>query len=259
MAMKYLGETIDIHGGGLENVFPHHECEIAQSEAATGKPFVRYWLHNNMVLVNGVKMSKSLGNFTTIKDALTRHTGEDLRFFVLSSHYRSPLDYSDEAVSAAGQGLARLHTLLRVLAHLQATAQEGAADPEIAATLDSRKQAFLAAMDDDCNTPAAIGVLFQAVHDVNGYLSSRDSLSRGSVEKALNFFQELGGDILGITPFSQPRLSDKVEKLIELLVEVRTQLRREGNWQQADYLRGRLRELGVVLEDGREGTTWRLA
>lgn len=258
MAMKYLGETIDIHGGGLENSFPHHECEIAQSEAATGKPFVRYWLHNNMVLVNGVKMSKSLGNFTTIKDALTRHSGEELRFFVLGSHYRSPLDYSDEAVRAAGVGLARFHVLLRALTHRVATAEEGTADPELAGTLDVRKRSFLEAMDDDCNTPAAIGVLFQAVHDVNRFLESKGSVTRGSLQMALGFFQELGGDILGITPFSPRAASDKVEQLIELLVEVRTQLRREGDWQRADYLRARLAEMGVILEDGREGTSWRL-
>ncbi len=258
MAMKYLGETVDIHGGGLENSFPHHECEIAQSEAATRKQFVRYWLHNNMVLVNGVKMSKSLGNFTTIKDALTRHTGEELRFFVLGSHYRSPLDYSDEAVRAAGQGLARFHGVLRGLAQRQSNAEEGTPDAELTGTLQKHKQAFLAAMDDDCNTPAAIGVLFQAVHDVNVFLERETRVTRGSIEAARAFFHELGGDILGITPFSQRGTSDKVGQLIELLVEVRARLRREGNWQHADYLRARLQEMGIMLEDGRERTTWRL-
>ncbi|MCR4438858.1 MAG: cysteine--tRNA ligase [candidate division KSB1 bacterium] len=259
MAMKYLGETIDIHGGGLENSFPHHECEIAQSEAATGKPFVRYWLHNNMVLVNGVKMSKSLGNFTTIKQALTRHSAEELRFFVLTSHYRSPLDYSDEAVSAAGQGLARLHTLLRTLEHRRGDAAEGEADAELAAALQRRKSEFLAAMDDDCNTAAAIGALFEAVHDVNVFLEAQPAPTRGSVDAALQFFKELAGDVLGITPFSKAGLSEKAQALIELLVEVRTQLRGAGDWQRADDIRARLKEMGVVLEDGRDKTTWRWA
>ncbi|MGQ9559608.1 MAG: cysteine--tRNA ligase [Candidatus Oleimicrobiaceae bacterium] len=257
MAMKYLGETIDIHGGGLENSFPHHECEIAQSEAATGKPFVRYWLHNNMVLVNGVKMSKSLGNFTTIKEALTRHSGEELRFFVLNSHYRSPLDYSDEAVRAAGQGLARFHSLLRVLERRRGLAEQGEADQDVVGALNRRKDEFLAAMNDDCNTAAAIGSLFEAVREVNSFLQ-RKAVTRGSIEAALHFFHELGGDILGITPFSKVELSHKVEQLIELLVEVRAQLRRSGDWQRADYVRERLKEMGVVLEDGRDGTTWHL-
>lgn len=159
MSMKYLGETFDIHGGGMENQFPHHECEIAQSEAATGKPFVRYWMHNNMVTVNGVKMGKSLGNFTTIKDALQKVSPLVLRFFILQSHYRSTLDFSDAALYAAKAGLDKLHeTYARLL-----NAPEGTG----VLKLKRFEQAFHEAMNDDFNSPVAIAVLFDLAREVN--------------------------------------------------------------------------------------------
>ena len=165
MSMKYLGESFDIHGGGLENQFPHHECEIAQSEAATGQPFVKYWLHNNMVTVDGRKMGKSLGNFITLKDAFARWSPEVVRFFILQSHYRSTLDFSAAAVEGAAKGLERLNNTRRNLRDQIKSA--GKEDQAVPLELARYKSAFLAAMDDDFNTPQAVAVLFDLARDVN--------------------------------------------------------------------------------------------
>ncbi|MFQ5583743.1 MAG: cysteine--tRNA ligase, partial [Calditrichia bacterium] len=173
MSMKYLGETFDIHGGGVDNVFPHHECEIAQSEAATGKPFARYWLHNNMVTVNGQKMAKSTGNFITIKEALVKYSPETLRYFILSSHYRSPLDFSEDALQAAEKGLERLsNTYEKVKAHLL-NAGDLTNFKAPFSVKDYRRQ-FEEEMNDDFNSPKAIAVLFDFTRVVNHYLAEEE-------------------------------------------------------------------------------------
>ena len=158
--MKYLGETFDIHGGGMENQFPHHECEIAQSEAKTGKPFARYWLHNNMVLVDGIKMSKSLGNFTTISQAMEKFSGEQIRFFILQTHYRSPVDFSDSAIEAAGQGLDRLLTGYRKLEQAVDKADDGELDAESVSLTEQIKSKFETEMNDDFNSPCCYRTSF---------------------------------------------------------------------------------------------------
>jgi len=258
MSIKYLGETFDIHGGGIENQFPHHECEIAQSEAATGKPFARYWMHNNMVLVNGVKMSKSLGNFTTISQALEKYSGEQIRFFILQTHYRSPVDFSDEALEAAGIGLQRLLTAYRNLQQALTNAAEEETSPQIKELADKVVEKFKQAMDDDFNTPAAISHLFDFAREINKIISEDGSLSRASLELLKTTFEQLAGDVLGVLPAEEEsREIIRVAPLIELLIDVRNELRRKKEWQLADKIRDEMLNAGILLEDKKEGTTWR--
>ncbi|MFH1008367.1 MAG: cysteine--tRNA ligase [Candidatus Latescibacterota bacterium] len=258
MAMKYIGDTVDIHGGGLDNVFPHHECEIAQSEAATGRPFVRNWMHNNMVTVDGVRMGKSLGNFVTIKDALTRFPAMAVRFFVLTSHYRSPLDFSEEAVSAAERGLERLYAAIREVRARIAEAASGETDGAFMDQLEIARAAFLEAMDDDFNTADAVGVLFDFTRAVNTLLHSEQTIHRQTWVAIDALYAELGGEILGIVPktFEEPERSDLEEPLMALLVDTRRALREAKQWALSDAIRDRLSGIGVSLEDGPEGTVW---
>jgi cysteinyl-tRNA synthetase len=259
MAMKYLGETLDIRGGGLENIFPHNECEIAQSEAATGKPFAKYWLLWNMVTVDGVKMGKSLGNFVTIKEALRRYAPLAIRFFILTSHYRSPLDFSDEALSGAARGLERLHGTVRSVRTQLETAPAGEIDAATEEILANYKGQFLQAMDDDFNTAAAIGTLFDLNREVNALLNGDPLPTQGTLTAIDALYQELGGQILGIIPEGMDELGGELEvPLIELLIEVRQKLRQERMWELSDAIRHSMAELGVALEDRPEGTTWRL-
>jgi len=259
MAMKYLGQTVDIRGGGLENIFPHNECEIAQSEAASGQPFARYWLHWNMVTVDGVKMGKSMGNFTTIKQALRKYSPPALRFFILTSHYRSPLDFSEEALSGAAKGLERLHGAVRLVRTQLEAAPPGQADPEVEDMLSQYKARFLEAMDDDFNTAAAIGVLFDLNRDVNALLNAGSPLTQGALAAVDALYGELGGRILGIISEDAEGLGGRLEvPLIELLIEVRQKLRENRQFELSDTIRSSMGQLGVTLEDRPEGTTWRL-
>jgi len=259
MAMKYLGETVDIRGGGLENIFPHNECEIAQSEAATGRPFARYWLHWNMVTVDGVKMGKSLDNFVTIKQALRQYPPSAIRFFILTSHYRSPLAWSEEALTGAAKGLERLHGSVRLVRAQVQAAPPGEAGPAVEELLSRYRDQFLEAMDDDFNTAAAIGTLFDLNREVNGMLNAESPPTQGTLTATDALYRELGGDILGIIPEELEELTGGLEvPLVELLVEVRHKLREAENWELSDAIRGRLGQLGIALEDRPEGTTWRL-
>ena len=261
MATKYLGQPFDIHGGGLENMFPHNECEIAQIEAATGKQFCNYWLLNNMVMVNGVKMGKSLGNYTTIKDALGRHEPMTIRFFILSSHYRSTTDFDDDALEAAGRGLERLHGTIRLVRERLRTASSEAVDAGWAAKLDGYRARFLEAMDDDFSTPQAIAVLFDLGREVNGLLNSGEPTSKGTLEAIDKLYGTLGGDVLGLIPTGVAVKADDalVDGLVRLLIDMRQEARRTRDWARADTIRDHLAGLGVVLEDGAEGTRWRLS
>ena len=260
MSMRYLGETFDIHGGGLENVFPHHECEIAQSEAANERPFVRYWMHNNMVTVGGQKMGKSLGNFVTLKQAFERHLPMVVRFFILNSHYRSPLDYTEEALGAAANGLEHLRTAVRTVKERLRYPKELAPEKAILDQIETHRRLFLGAMDDDFNTAEALAALFQFSREANLILSSGQEISRQVLLEMDNFYRTLGGDILGIITES-PQLTtgrdEKEEALVQLLIETRNRLRQAKQWQLADELRGQLDKLGILLEDKPEGTQWR--
>ncbi len=245
MSLKYLGESIDIHGGGQDLIFPHHENEIAQSEAFTGvAPFVRYWLHNGLLQMGEEKMSKSLGNLITVKDALQRYSSDTLRLFVLSSHYRSPLTYSEEALKAADSGVERLRQALRCKE-----------EPSGSGTLDADpfRKRFIDCMDDDFNTAQAVAVLFDLARDIN-----RARADGVSVTKAQETLLELA-KILGLTLEEPKRPEIDAEPLIELLIEIRSELRQAKEWQLADKIRARLLELGVVLEDTAKRTIWRRA
>lgn len=258
MSMKYLGETLDIHGGGIENIFPHHECEIAQSEAATGKPFVRYWMHNNMVTTGGTKMGKSLGNFVTLKEALKTYSPMVLRFFILSSHYRSPLEFSHEALLAAGKGLERLYAPIREVRARLKQAPSGEIEMDLLRTF---RRAFSEAMDDDFNTAEAIAALFDLTREVNGLLSGGSTLNIGTLRAIDELYSTLGGDILGVVPetFEKDRRGggDVEESLVNLLVEIRGELRKARQWNLADAIRDRLQHLGIALEDRSDGTVWK--
>jgi len=259
MGSKYLGQPFDIHGGGLENQFPHHESEIAQSQAAHGEPLARYWLHNNMVTVGGQKMGKSLGNAIFLKDLFRRYDPLVVRYFILNSHYRSPLDFTDEALSAAERGLARLHNSVRALRRALGRGSDGPVSPEVQRTVDEARAAFSSAMDDDFNTAAALAALFDLARAANTFLSA-GGFTGADVEALERAFRELGGAVLGIVPDELPdeAVAGLEEDLIHLLIELRREFRANRQWQEADAIRDRLAALGVQLEDKPEGTTYRL-
>lgn len=266
MSRKYLGETFDIHGGGVDNIFPHNECEIAQSEAAHDKVFANYWMLGGTLLIDGVKMSKSLGNFVTIKDALQKHRPEALRMFILSGLYRSPADFSEAALEAASKGSDRLNTAARRVREALKTPPELSADatPQMTAnlveTLDQMRMRFASAMNDDFNAPLALSTLFDVGTEVNRWID-KGIATREALEQADNIFRELGGDVLGvIRPGDAPSGGGSVAReagLIELLIELRAQARASRDFAQADLIRNRLVALGVTLEDGARGTTYR--
>ena len=273
MSMKYLGETFDIHGGGIENVFPHHECEIAQSETANERPFARYWMHNNMVTVDGQKMGKSLGNFVTLKDAFTKFSPLTIRFFVLNTHYSSPINYSDEALDAADTGLERLHNTIRSLRE-RMESSSGTEGLEIWKTkLDGYKNAFEEAMNEDFNTAEALAVLFNLSKEVNSLLNTDEKISKEVLSEINSFYLVYGGDVLGIVPKEQITASLSIElpslglnvggtteltsDLIDALVEVRNELRDSKQWELADKVRDRLNALGIIIEDKKDKVAWR--
>jgi cysteinyl-tRNA synthetase len=258
MSMKYLGESFDIHGGGMDNQFPHHECEIAQSEAATGKPFVKYWIHNNLVTVNGQKMSKSLGNFVTLKDAYKKFDPLVVRFFILQSHYRSTLDFSDEALAAAKVGLEKLQNTLRNLrTELQKTKAENRIDGE-SMDVQPFKNRFLEALNDDFNAPQGVAILFDLSKEINQALNSDKKLSLDALQTIETLFTELGGSILGIITDKQETADAETEsKLLNIFIKVRNRARREKAWWTADMIRKELETIGFVIEDKKDGTMWR--
>ena len=267
MSMKYLGESFDIHGGGIENQFPHHECEIAQSEAATGRPFVRFWIHHNMVTVDGQKMGKSLGNFITLKQLFTgdhprlQKAFDPLvvRQFVLTSHYRSPQDFSNEALIAAESGFEKLRAAVTLARDAARDANEGSPAPAIAARLQEIRAGFEKAMDDDFNTAVAMSMLFDLVRDVHAW--SAAGVSPESWRAVVDVFDTLGGDVLGIVPKKYSRdagpSKDLLDPVVRLCIELRAEARKARNFAQADGIRARLLAAGIQLEDRPDGTGWR--
>jgi cysteinyl-tRNA synthetase len=269
MSMKYLGATIDIHGGGLENKFPHHECEIAQSESANGVPFVRYWLHNNMVTVDGQKMGKSLNNFITLKQAfagvherLTRkYDPLAVRQLILNSHYRSPLDFSDAALFAAQSGYNRITEAVIAVRKKKEQAGEGELDTEITDQLEQLKAKFETAMNDDLNTSVALSVMFDLVRLANKLLQD-DKETAPTLNAVDDLFSKLGGDVLGIVKDEYPQSGggndELVDKLVNVLIDQRNETRKVKDFAKADDLRNKLDEMGILLEDTPEKTTWRI-
>jgi cysteinyl-tRNA synthetase len=258
MSMKYLGEEFDIHGGGLENQFPHHECEIAQSEGATGKQFVRYWLHNNMVTVDGKKMGKSLGNFLTLKDAFAKWDPQVVRFFILQSHYRSTLDFSDEALDGARAGHEKLVNTLRNLRERIDSSTAAGEDPGI--DLVRRTAEFREAMDDDFNTPQAIAVLFDLARELNQAFAREKNFTRASLEAVERWYEMHAGTVLGIKTGESrgaERSGTLVGPLVELLLEIRSEIRAQKLWALSDKIRDGLAGIGIGLEDKKTGTIWK--
>ena len=244
MSTTYLGESLDIHGGGQDLIFPHHENEIAQSEASTGhQPFSRYWVHNGLLRLGEDKMSKSLGNLVSVEDALERHDPDSLRLYFLSSHYRSPLQFTEEGCAAMSRSTERLrHAVSRD-------------DDNTGQTLDGTpyRETFLEAMDDDLNTPRALAVLFDMARDIN-----RCQDSGGQAKEAQETLRHLGG-ILGVTfaePLTATQESLAAKPFIELLLETRTQLRQAKEYSLADRIRQGLASQGVIVEDTAQGTNW---
>ena len=267
MSHKYLGEQFDFHGGGSDLIFPHHENEVAQSEAFTGvTPFVRYWLHNGFITVNQEKMSKSLGNFFLVQDILAHYAPEVLRFFILSTHYRSPLDFSDERLTEAERALERLATVKRNLAELAAAAATdcgGAGAEQLLAAAQKASEEFYAAMDDDFNTALAISTFFTFGKEVNSYqalvASGKEAASVKAVNEAVALFALLE-DVLGIVPAATESAGEDnglVDGLMELVLELRQQARQNKDWGTADRIRDALQALEVVIEDSPQGTRWK--
>jgi len=242
MSYRYLGTTLDIHGGGQDLIFPHHENEIAQSEAYSGKqPFVRYWLHNGWLTFGEEKMSKSLGNIITIREGIENYGSDGLRIFVLTSHYRSPLTYSEEALESGKRAAERLR--------LAATIAGGDGPPSDIA-VETYRERFIEAMDEDLNTPAALAALFDLARDIN---RARDE-GRGIAE-AQDSLRQLAG-VLGLT-LREPEAAMGAAPFIDLLVQLRNDLREAKQFERADRVRSGLAEAGITLEDGAEGTRWR--
>ena len=254
MSMKYLGETFDIHGGGKDLLFPHHENEVAQAEGATGKPLARYWLHNGFINVDNEKMSKSAGNFFTVRDILKEFSAEDVRFFMLSAHYRSPLNFSRDMIAQAHSSLVRLYTARNQLLFLQGHAQEHpltAEEQAFQARLDDYIARFDSAMDDDLNTADALGVLFSLVQDINITLKAQSALSL--IMKAYETLTAIT-DVLGLL---MVKAEMKLPEDIQALVDARAEARKAKDWQQSDDLRRQLQERGYVVEDTAQGQSVR--
>lgn len=255
MANKYLGNTIDIHSGGQDLTFPHHENEIAQSEAANDAPFSNYWLHNGYINVNNQKMSKSLNNFFTVRDIAKEYDYEVIRFFMLAVHYRNPINFSKELMDQAKSGLERLYTCMNNLAFLKENAEDRTMDEreiKLSTTLNQYKQNFISAMDDDLNTADAIAALFDMAREINSSVDASSKWSVTFLDIALNLFKELG-NVLGILQKTQDRtLDNKIEELISK----RQQARKEKNWVVADQIRDELKERGIMLEDTPQGVKW---
>ena len=250
MSTKYLGKTIDIHGGGKDLIFPHHENEVAQSEAANGCPLAHYWMHNGYINVDGVKMSKSLGNFFTVRDIIKHFDYSVIRFFMLSAHYRSPINFADALLQQAKAGLERLTNCAENLRFKLAHAADGALDDAAATLVEKHVADFKEAMDDDLNTAAAIGAIFELAKTANTVAAGE--ASKQTLSLLLNTLAELC-DVLGIETEKE---AETLDSEIEELIAKRTEAKKAKDFATADAIRAQLLEMGIVLEDTREGVKW---
>jgi len=259
MGMHYAGDTLDIHAGGQDLIFPHHENEIAQSEAATGKTFARYWLHNGFLDIEGKKMSKSLGNFLIVNDILKMYDPMAIRIFFLLKHYRSPIDFSEERIREAKAALDRLRNayarIKRVLEGTGSETREGVSGEEID-EIRRKKDAMIEALDDDFNTAKAMGHLFDIAKIVN-FTDENAENAPAVMREAKSVFDTLGYEVFGIAFETSGRAEGIVDDLVNLLIELREEARKEKNWKLADTIRDRLKAMGIGLEDHRSGTTWK--
>ena len=253
MAGKYLGKTIDIHCGGKDLAFPHHENEIAQSEAANGVKFSNYWVHNGYINIDNKKMSKSLNNFFTVRDLSQKFSYEVIRFFMLSAHYRSPINFSDELLTSAETGLSRIVNCIENLEFLLKKAENGSLSTADKELLDGYKKKFIASMEDDLNTAEAIGNIFELVREIN--TKTKEETNKEYIEYSLSILKELT-EVLSIAKISK---NDVDTAKIEELIEKRAQAKKDKSFALADEIRNELLGMGVIIEDTREGVKWKLA
>ncbi len=258
MSTKYLGKQFDIHGGGLDLLFPHHECEIAQSVAACNSEPAKYWMHNNMITINGQKMGKSLGNFITLDQLFSgehklldqAYSPMTIRFFMLQAHYRSPLDFSNQALLAAEKGLERILGGLTTLDKIKASESSSV---EIQEAIDG----FFKAMNDDFNTPIALSHLFDLVKTINNLKASKATINQTDLDLLKNHLHVCIFDILGLKPSQTPTTQNsKEDEIMQILLELRKKAKENKDYETADLLRDRLLEIGIQIKDSREGTTW---
>jgi cysteinyl-tRNA synthetase len=272
MSVEYLGTDFDIHGGGADLIFPHHENEIAQSEAATGRAFARYWMHNGFITVNQEKMSKSLGNFFLVREILDKFSPDVVRFFLLSTHYRSPLDFDDSKLDESRKALDRIKNTRQLtkekidyLKNAGADQQERMGHP-FARRLEEIRKGFQEAMEDDFNTALALARVFDLCREINGLANQSNLAGIPGIlvllQQGQRLLEELAGDVLGILSPDQQEMGGTggeklVESLVQLLIEIRQEARSKKDWATADGIRNRMKELGVVLEDTPDGVRWR--
>ena len=253
---SHFGPQYDIHGGARDLIFPHHEAEIAQMEAISGKkPFVKYWLHTGFLTVEGRKMAKSLGNFVTISDALKKHDTETVRLFFASTHYRSPIDFSQKNLEQSKKSLDRLYTTLENVQFMKTTDKVTPQEKQFEMRLQSYKEKFITAMDDDFNTREALKVVFKISNETNKFISRRKEFNVDVKDNILKIFKELGG-IFGILQkeIKKEQLSDEIKKLID----DREVARKRKDWKKADAIRAELKKMGIILEDTPEGVKWKV-
>ncbi len=251
MNRRYLGETIDIHCGGQDLIFPHHENEIAQSECCNGASFANFWMHNGYITVDNVKMSKSLNNFFTVRDVANAYGYEPIRYLLISSQYRSPINYSTDIIEQCKASLNRLYTCRDNLDFAMSKAAEGEATDEIKAMLDARQAQFIEAMEDDLNTADALAAIFELVRDINTKIIA-DGANKADCQAGAEMFDELC-QVLGIV---YNRKAESLDDEVEALIEKRTQARKDRNWAEADRIRDELKAMGIVLEDTAQGVKW---
>ena len=251
MNWRYLGDTIDIHCGGQDLIFPHHENEIAQSECFTGKPFAHYWMHNGYINVDNVKMSKSLGNFFTVRDVAEKYGYEPIRYLMISSSYRSPINYSVDIIEQCKASLQRLYTCRDGIDFEIKNAPDGELDENVKAQFDKRVEQFVKAMDDDLNTADGIAAVFELARDINTLVVGK-GVTKATAEYAAKIFDELTG-VLGLV---YNRKTETLDEDIDAMIEARTKARKEKNWAEADRIRDELKAMGIVLEDTAQGVKW---
>ena len=252
MSRRYLGKTIDIHCGGQDLIFPHHENEIAQSECCNGVPFARYWMHNGFINVDGEKMAKSKGNFFTVRDAAAVYGYEAIRYLLLSCHYRSPINYAPDIIEQCKSALSRLYTCRDGLDFALKNAKEADANVTVSEMLKEKENAFRSAMDDDLNTADALAVCYDLVREINKLVLVSEPV-KADVEAAISVFDRLVTGVLGLV---YNRKTESLDEEVEALIQARTEARKNKDWAKADKIRDTLKEMGIVLEDTPQGIKW---
>ena len=262
MSKKYLGDSFDIHGGGQDLIFPHHENEIAQSKCSHGGEYGRYWMHNGYLNIRGEKMSKSKGNFFTLRDILKDYDGNMIRFFMLSSHYRKPIDFSDEELEMAKTAIERIeNTILRAEEVLKETPTDVTENlQEISEFLETSKKKFEDGMDDDFNTAIAIGTVFEMVKEINRFIDLTQKSKEGLqvLRNSVEFIKQIVIDVLGIKLNLEMKVEGLSNELVELILDLRMNAKKDRNFALADDIRNRLSDLGIEIKDGKDKTAWTL-